>query len=64
MLTGMDTKHDPPCTSADREKIILEAAYRVPFLTWLALRLETSDDIAYRREAATVLRWISEGQKQ
>ena len=60
----MNTQTDPPCTDADRERIINEAAYRVPFLAWLALRLETSDDVTYRREAALVLRWVAEGQRQ
>jgi hypothetical protein len=60
----MDTYTDPLDFDAQRQRIINEAAYRVRFLSWLALRLETSDDVTYRREAAAVLRWVAEGQQQ
>lgn len=57
----MTNPDDPPITDAQRYRIIRDRGYRRSFLIWLSLRLEASDDIAYRREAAQVMRWVVEG---
>ena len=58
----METDTTPPCTDADRQRIINEAAYRVSFLHWLCGRLLMhEDDIGIRREAVAVIKHFMEG---
>lgn len=55
----MKTMNPEQCTKQQRDAIALEAQRRQQFLLWLAIRLEVSDDPAYRMEAAKQLRQLS-----
>jgi len=60
MASPLRSLHDCGMDHDTLDTLRRAAEHRVSFLAWLAGRLETDDDLTYRREAALVLRQLVE----